>query len=510
MIGGKMAKDNGEMSILGKLNEGETLERLINCGGGLRSLPFRMISGFRYMVLMLSAPLLIPRMQTRIDNANKQFIINKNNLKQNLNSYELYKLIDNNMDDFDDQWTDGIITSSTSGAFMLFAMKLLAGIGNDPWKTETVGQIATLLGEQGHEQAESADAVLAIDRIKENICNKLNKNIVNKFINMNTNDAINFLLNDNNNLNSGITKDYIELIDRHGHRCVCEAELRVKDWAEDPTSLIKTLQTGCKGYLIQISNNNNSSSSSSNIHANKIKSEDIYKSKKHLNFITLPILKFLVNFTRKRVHLREYGKSLQIKLTSIYKRAFRLLAEKLVNEGKIPDDDVIYFLTFEELGIICKNEDLKKCSQLKLRAIQRRRLLPQQQELKFKELTKGKPEPIELNFDESKVGDTINGTPVGAGMAIGIAKVCHSLDEANELKQGEILICAQTDVAWTPYFSIASGLITELGGLLSHGAVVSREYGLPCIVGVEGACSKIKNGQKVKLDANKGIVQILS
>ena len=83
------------------------------------------------------------------------------------------------------------------------------------------------------------------------------------------------------------------------------------------------------------------------------------------------------------------------------------------------------------------------------------------------------------------------------------------LDEAGDLEPGEVLICPFTDVGWTPYFSLASGLVTEIGGLLSHGAVVAREYGLPCVVNVENACSRFRTGMLVRVEGKTGTVTVM-
>jgi pyruvate,water dikinase len=83
------------------------------------------------------------------------------------------------------------------------------------------------------------------------------------------------------------------------------------------------------------------------------------------------------------------------------------------------------------------------------------------------------------------------------------------LEDAELLQEGEILITPQTDVGWTPYFSVAAGLCTEIGGMLSHGAVVAREYSLPCVVGVADACERIQTGTIVELDGDKGELRVV-
>ncbi|GFY40418.1 putative phosphoenolpyruvate synthase [Trichonephila inaurata madagascariensis] len=105
----------------------------------------------------------------------------------------------------------------------------------------------------------------------------------------------------------------------------------------------------------------------------------------------------------------------------------------------------------------------------------------------------------------------MTGIPVSQGVIKGYARVAMTLEEAEHLKPGEILITYSTDIGWSPYFPIISGVVTELGGLISTvGAVVSREYGLPCVVGLQGATKKFHTGDYVLLDGKKGILQRLS
>jgi pyruvate,water dikinase len=96
--------------------------------------------------------------------------------------------------------------------------------------------------------------------------------------------------------------------------------------------------------------------------------------------------------------------------------------------------------------------------------------------------------------------------PVCGGIIKGTACVIKSFSEINKLQKGDILITFSTDIAWSPYFSTISGIVTEIGGLISHGAVVARECGLPCIVGARRATDKIKHGEIIILNADEGII----
>ena len=114
--------------------------------------------------------------------------------------------------------------------------------------------------------------------------------------------------------------------------------------------------------------------------------------------------------------------------------------------------------------------------------------------------------------DTNKLNDfnsdvELKGTAVCEGIVTGKARVARTLTEAFETKPGEILITQYTDIGWSPLFPIIKGLVTEIGGLLSHGSVVAREYGLPCVIAVNGATEVFRTGDDILLDAMKGVVK---
>jgi pyruvate,water dikinase len=100
------------------------------------------------------------------------------------------------------------------------------------------------------------------------------------------------------------------------------------------------------------------------------------------------------------------------------------------------------------------------------------------------------------------------GLPVSAGTVEGRARVIHDMEEA-DLEPGDILVTGFTDPSWTPLFVAIKGLVTEVGGLMTHGAVIAREYGLPAVVGVEQATELIKDGQRIRVHGTDGYVEIL-
>ena len=100
------------------------------------------------------------------------------------------------------------------------------------------------------------------------------------------------------------------------------------------------------------------------------------------------------------------------------------------------------------------------------------------------------------------------GVPVSAGIVEGRARVIHDMAEA-DLEPGDILVTAYTDPSWTPVFVAIAGLVTEVGGLMTHGAVIAREYGLPAVVSVEQATRLIRDGQQIRVNGTDGYIEIL-
>jgi phosphohistidine swiveling domain-containing protein len=176
----------------------------------------------------------------------------------------------------------------------------------------------------------------------------------------------------------------------------------------------------------------------------------------------------------------------------------------LVEEGTLPDADLVYFFSFDELATFVTEPDSAMLKQ----AQSRRDALPFQQRLSFPEISVGAALPLQEKVVD--LGDAaLSGRPASSGVVEGIARVAHTLAEAAELKPGEILVTPITDIGWTPYFSMIAGLITDLGSAVSHGAVIAREYGLPCVVNSRVGTRVINTGDRVKLDGDTGVVEIL-
>ncbi len=287
--------------------------------------------------------------------------------------------------------------------------------------------------------------------------------------------------------NAEINAEYQDFLAHHGHRCIKEAEMRNKPWRENEIPLMN--------YLLSI------------IHSpmNLAHGDEKVDYRKEFSFVKNPLLKAAsISYAKKArqaVVDREYTKSRLIEIIDLFKTQYARLADMLVAARLLSDPDLIYFLTHEEIGRLINGD-----TALLPLSIRRRKAHAIQEELSFDDIYIGKP--MADVFDVEQADGVIKGVPVSNGECEGVVHIVHSVEDANQLQKGEIMVVRFTDIGWSPYYSIVNGLITEIGSSLSHGAVVAREYGLPTIVNVKGATKLLKNGDRIKMNASKGTIVI--
>lgn len=211
-----------------------------------------------------------------------------------------------------------------------------------------------------------------------------------------------------------------------------------------------------------------------------------------------------IKIARNCMAIREHPKFMMMNIFYAAKKALLIEADKLVDEGRLDDRQDIFMLGFMELDqALAGGDNLKKIVAERKAAYDR-----------FRQFTP----PRLLTSDGEMIKTTINkknlpagamvGVGVSAGVIEGVAKVIFDPTDAN-IEKGEILVAPYTDPGWTTLFINAAGLVTEIGGLLTHGTVVAREYGIPAVVCCEKATSLIKTGQKIRLDGSNGFVLIM-
>ncbi|CAG2111414.1 unnamed protein product, partial [Medioppia subpectinata] len=259
-------------------------------------------------------------------------------------------------------------------------------------------------------------------------------------------------------------------IERHGHRGYRELDPMYKPWKGNPLPCIKTIKTILSG---------NESQFDSKIE--KSVEEVVNGLKTPLTtFKKLLLKQVLLPWTRRGIGYRELSKYFMIWMNNKCREGFWHLAQQMTKEGLIPSVDTFFYLTVTEVEALCNGQ---RDPLIFSRVRQRRRLYPKMDKYKFEEFIKG-PEMKPRNFEDRIIPPVLTsgmvqmtGTPVSNGSIK--ARVCVSEDitEADNIQPGDILITYSTDIGWSPYFPLLSGIITEIGGTISHGAVIAREYG---------------------------------
>jgi phosphoenolpyruvate synthase/pyruvate phosphate dikinase len=299
-------------------------------------------------------------------------------------------------------------------------------------------------------------------------------------------------------------RDAIEAyLDRYGMRCVGEVDITRPRWRERPATLIPLILGNIRSF----------EPGAGKRRFEQGRKEAREKEQELLDRLrTLPDgeqkareAKRRIDTVRTFMGYREYPKYGMVSRYFIYKQELLREAERLVRAGVLRDREGIYYLSFEELHEVARTHEVDY-------------QLVREREEAFRSYAALTPPRVLTSDGECLVGthrrdhlpaDALVGLPASAGTVEGRARVVLDLAEA-DLEAGDILVTAYTDPSWTPAFVAASGLVTEVGGLMTHGSVIAREYGLPAIVGVDHATRRIRDGQRIRVHGTEGYVEILA
>ena len=215
--------------------------------------------------------------------------------------------------------------------------------------------------------------------------------------------------------------------------------------------------------------------------------------------------KRMIDRVRTFIGYREYPKYVIVSRYFVYKQALLEEAERLVQAHVLREKEDIFFLTFQELHDI-----IARTNQVDDQLIrQRKDAFGSYQALTPPRVLTSDGEVIAGAYRRDDVpAGALVGLAVSAGTVEGRARVILDMAEA-DLEADDILVTAYTDPSWSPMFVTIKGLVTQVGGLMTHGAVIAREYGLPAVVGVEDATRLIRDGQRIRVNGTDGYVEIL-
>src|SRR5579859_1756043 len=291
-------------------------------------------------------------------------------------------------------------------------------------------------------------------------------------------------------------------LNKYGMRCAGEIDITRTRWSEKPTTLVPMILSNIKNF----------EPGAAKRRFEQGRQEALKKEQELLDRLRqLPDgeqkareTKRMISLIRNFIGYREYPKYGMVHRYFVYKQALLKEAEQLVQANVLHEKEDIYALTFEELRAVVRTHKLDD------QIISKRK-----DEYKFYE--KLTPPRVLTSDGEIIAGkykrehlpaEALVGLPVSAGVIEGRARVILKMEDA-DLAEGDILVTSFTDPSWTPLFVSIKGLVTEVGGLMTHGAVIAREYGLPAVIGVENATKLIKDGQRIRVNGTEGYVEIL-
>jgi pyruvate,water dikinase len=291
-------------------------------------------------------------------------------------------------------------------------------------------------------------------------------------------------------------------LDTYGMRCVGEIDITRPRWSERPTSLVPLL----------LGNIQNFEPGAGKRRFEQGRQEALKKQQELLARLrALPDgerkaeeTRRMIDRVRTFIGYREYPKYGMVSRYFVYKQALLEEAERLVRAHVLREKEDLFYLTFQELHDVVRTN---RVDDLLIR--QRKDAFRSYQALTPPRVLTSDGEVIAGAYRRDDVPDgALVGLAVSAGTIEGRARVILDMEEA-ELEAGDNLVTAYTDPSWTPLFVAIKGLVTEVGGLMTHGAVIAREYGLPAVVGVEQATRRIRDGQRIRVHGTDGYVELL-
>jgi pyruvate,water dikinase len=297
-----------------------------------------------------------------------------------------------------------------------------------------------------------------------------------------------------------VHRAFATFLERYGMRATGEIDISRPRWREAPMQLIPAIE-GYRG-----------SAPGQHRHEFRFGEEEAERAAARLlerlratpgGAVKASVMRRLVAVYRSRIGLREHPKYYIVQVLDFAKQAIFKEAAGLVRAGLLRSPDEIFWFSLEELERILRIQQVDRAV---LDA--RRDQFDRDVGLRPPRVITSEGEVVTATVGAAVPEGALAGSAASAGVVEGRARVVRKL-ECSRLEKGEILVAPYTDPAWTPLFPLASALVTEVGGLMTHGAVVAREYGIPAVVGVDRATEVIPDGSIVRVNGSEGYVEIL-
>lgn len=292
--------------------------------------------------------------------------------------------------------------------------------------------------------------------------------------------------------------DMATFLNRHGYHGPNEGQLDSASWREEPGLL------GARLESLRAMADDSPRAPARRTAAQEAERERAQERlAASLSWLPRVLFRRQVRMAARYLGLREQGKAGLLITFDVARAAARRLGALLVDEGVLGEPGDAFFLTYDELTAHPPADSADVITGRRARHLDR-------QGQRLPESWTGVPHPIIVGGPGPAgfAGTTIDGIGACSGLTEGRARVVTD-PEKTELDEGDLLVCEATDPGWISLFVVAGGVVTDLGGMLSHGAIVAREMGIPCVVGTKTATRTIADGQRIRIDGDRGVVTLL-
>jgi len=293
----------------------------------------------------------------------------------------------------------------------------------------------------------------------------------------------------------GRTRDALSrFVEDYGFRGIREAEIAAPRWSEDPTLMFATLRSHLAGTIDMAERERG---------LQQVRAEAEEKLKRSVPFVLRPAVTKLLEVVRRFTRMREHLRGHVVEVLGMFRRVALEASRRIEAREPEAGPDAAFFLTLAEVRRVLYDENERVAIR-----VQRRRL--------EHERNQALPEPpttfVGFPPDDAGVAPTakrLRGVAASRGKAEGRVRILRDPAHAANFRPGEVLVVAAADTGWAPLFLAASGVVTELGGPLSHAAIILREYAVPAVVNVTNATRSLRDGDLVRLDGDAGTVEVV-
>lgn len=285
----------------------------------------------------------------------------------------------------------------------------------------------------------------------------------------------------------------------HGHRCPNELELLNMRWAEAPELVIELIAN----YVRAGEKVNPIEAEKRQQHRRDATTAAV---EKKLGPVRRAIFRKILKKAQQAIVVRDNSRYAMAKFIFPMRKLYAQLGRRWMDRGWLLQADDIFFLTVSEIEGIIEN-DASSVAPQRLQSLVANRRIAYEYWLTVVAPDAIGPDGKPIIEDVSGIS-TLSGLPASSGCVRGRARIVTDVREAMQLTPGDILVTQATDPGWTPVFPLVSGIVLEIGGQLSHGAIVAREYGIPAVINVPGAMHTIKDGQAITVDGTNGRIYL--